>query len=63
VFKEADDSTQKIDKFNSKTKTTKANKFSVDELMKTQTKKQKINTFFFSISTSFFFIDKNDTND
>ncbi len=63
VFKKTDDSTQKIDKFNSKAEKTKTSKFSIDELTKTQTKKQEINTIFFSISISFFFIDKNDTND
>jgi hypothetical protein len=47
VFRKADDSTQKIDKFNSETKKTKANKISIDELTKTQTKEQKIKTIFF----------------
>jgi hypothetical protein len=63
VFKKADDSTQKIDKFNSEAEKTKTNKFSIDELTKTQTKEQKIKTTFFSISNSFFFIDKDDTDD
>ncbi len=61
--RKARDSTQKIDKLNSKTKKTKANKFSIDELTKTQTKEQEIKTISFSISISFFFIDKDDTDD
>jgi ubiquinone biosynthesis protein Coq4 len=62
-FKKANDSTQKIDKFNSETEKTRTNKLSIDELTKTQTKEQKIKTTSFSISNSFFSIDKNDTND
>jgi hypothetical protein len=42
---------------------TKANKFFVNELMKTQTKEQEIKTTSFSISDSFFLIKKNDTDD
>jgi ubiquinone biosynthesis protein Coq4 len=62
-FKKTDDSTQKIEKLNSKTEKTKTNKFLIDELTKTQTKKQKIKTIFFSITNSFNFVDENDTND
>jgi hypothetical protein len=61
--KKARDSTQKIDKFNSETEKTKANKLSIDELTKTQTKEQKVKTISFSISISFFLIDRNDTDD
>jgi hypothetical protein len=62
VFKKADDSTQEIDKFNSEIEKTKASKLSIDELTKTQTEEQEVNTTFFSISTSFFLIDRNDTD-
>ncbi len=63
AFREADDSTQEIDKLNSKTEKTRTSKFSIDELTKTQTEEQKINIIFFSISIFFFFIDKDDTDD
>jgi hypothetical protein len=61
--RKARDSTQKIDKLNSETKKTKASKFSIDELTKTQTEEQKVKTISFSISTFFFLIDRDDTND
>jgi hypothetical protein len=63
VFRKADDSTQKMDKLNSKTEKTKASKLSIVELTKTQTEEQKVKTIVFPISNSFFLIDKDDTND
>jgi hypothetical protein len=60
-FKKADDSTQKIKQLNSETKKTKANKFSIDELTKMQTKEQKIKTFF-SRSQIFLLLSKKTTS-
>jgi hypothetical protein len=46
-FRKADDETNKIEKFNLETEKIKADKFSIDELMKTQAEEQKIMTIFF----------------
>jgi outer membrane scaffolding protein for murein synthesis (MipA/OmpV family) len=62
-FKKADDSTQKIKQLNSEAEKTKANKFSIDELTKTQTKKQEIKTIFFSITDISSFVEENDIDD
>jgi hypothetical protein len=57
-FKTADDHST-----DSKTKKTKANKLSIDELMKTQTKEQEVKITSFSISDFFFLTKENDTDD
>ncbi len=62
-FREADDLSNEITKLDSETKKTRANRSSIDELMKMQTKEQEIKTFFLSISNSFFLIRENDTDD
>ncbi len=62
-FRKVDDETNEIEKFNSEAEKIKADKLSIDELTKTQAKEQKITITFFSVSTSFFLTDKNDTDD
>jgi hypothetical protein len=62
-FKKVDDHSNKIKEFDSKTKKTRANKLSTDELTKKQTEEHEIETTFFSAFDSSFLNEKNDADD